>query len=153
MVSAKITAKGLKEAQAKLRQVATDMHGQPMQDGMEKAAMLVTRSARIKAPVDTGRLRASIVPEVRVQGKDVVGVIGSNVVYAPFVELGTKPHFPPIASLEVWARRHGMNAYVVARAIAKKGTAAHPYLQPAFDENRSAIEVILGKTVSGILNK
>jgi HK97 gp10 family phage protein len=153
MISFKVKAKGLKESQEKLRQVARDMHGQPMQDGMEKAALMVTRSARIKAPVDTGRLRSSIMPEVRVKGTEVQGVIGSNVTYAPFVELGTKPHFPPIEAVAVWAARHGMSAYAVALAIARRGTKAHPYLQPAFDENRSAIEAILGRTVQGILNK
>ena len=42
--------------------------------------------AKQKCPVDTGRLRNSITHQQ--EGKRTVA-IGSNVVYAPFVELGT----------------------------------------------------------------
>ena len=43
--------------------------------------------AKETVPVDTGRLKNSITHEVEGDGRAVV--IGSNVEYAPFVELGT----------------------------------------------------------------
>jgi len=92
MATAAIRAeiKGLKEVQAKMEQLARDVGGTPMRDAMRTATLLVVRDAKINAPVDTGRLRASIVPEVRTLTGTVQGIVGSNVVYAPFQELGTK---------------------------------------------------------------
>lgn len=39
--------------------------------------------------VDTGRLRASITHEVRKEGDQIVGLVGTNVEYAPHLEFGT----------------------------------------------------------------
>ena len=44
--------------------------------------------AKKYCPVDTGRLRNSITHQVESNGKAVI--IGTNVEYAPFVELGTR---------------------------------------------------------------
>ena len=92
MATAAIRAeiRGLKEVQHKMEQLARDVGGTPMRDAMRTATLLVVRDAKINAPVDTGRLRASIVPEVRTLTGTVQGIVGSNVVYAPFQELGTK---------------------------------------------------------------
>ena len=129
-----IEVKGLIEAQRKIAQAAADLHGRPMVDAMRDATLMVTRYARQDAPVDTGRLRASITPDVRVQDQTIIGVVGSNVAYAPFMELGTRPHWVPAGALDVWARRHGMTAFVVARAIARRGLAARRFLQGAVEK-------------------
>jgi HK97 gp10 family phage protein len=107
--------------------------------GMKRGVLRVQRSARQSAPVDTGRLRASIAYVVRVLANGVRGIVGSAVEYAPFVEFGTRPHWPPIAALETWARRHGTSAFVVARAIAQRGTEARNYLRDALKENASKV--------------
>ena len=72
---------------------------------MRQATTIVTRDARLNAPVDTGRLRASIIPSVRSSSFGTVGVVGSNVEYAPYQELGTQPFWPPVAALETRTRR------------------------------------------------
>lgn len=47
-------------------------------------------SAAIRAcPVDTGRLRSSITHDVGQDERGLVGRVGSDVVYAPYVEFGT----------------------------------------------------------------
>lgn len=56
-----------------------------LRSGMEKAAKYVEGEAKKNCPVDTGRLRASI--NSKVEG-EVVGIIGTTVEYASFVELG-----------------------------------------------------------------
>ena len=81
---------GLKETQAKMEQVVRDVGGTPMRDAMRTATLLVVREAKLNSPVVTGRVRASITPEVRMMTKTVQGIVGSNVVYAPFQELGTR---------------------------------------------------------------
>lgn len=96
--------------------------------GLGKGMTVVANQVREETPADTGLLRASINTGegngVRQMGNDLVGVVGSNKSYAPFVENGTRPHFPPPLALAGWAERVGANPFAVARAIAKKGTKA-----------------------------
>ena len=60
----------------------------PIADFLKKSMNYVIGSAMEKAPVDTGRLRASIPLSSEV--RETEATIGSNVVYAPYVEFGTK---------------------------------------------------------------
>ena len=59
-----------------------------LEKNMEKACLIVERDAKINAPVDTGRLRASITHEVEVT-EEITGRVGTNVKYAPYQEFGT----------------------------------------------------------------
>ena len=77
---------------------------------LSKAALLVERSAKQFVPVQTGTLKRSITHEFR--GKHTVAV-GSNVEYAPYVELGTSK------------------------------MTAKPYLRPALEANRKEIRKLL----------
>lgn len=151
-----ITVRGLIETQRNLEQAAADIHGQPMMDAMHKATLIVEADAKRNAPVDTGRLRASIVSEVRVESsaaKTVQGVVGSNVSYAAAMELGSRPHWPPIGAIQTWADRHGLSAFLVARAISRHGTKPRLYLQRALDSNRTRIVDLLGEGVRTIVAK
>lgn len=118
---------------------------------MQKATLGVTRDAKKNAPVDTGRLRASITPSVQIKQATVEGVVGSNVVYAPTMEYGHKPYWPNVSELEVWARRHGTTAYAVAKAIAKHGIKARLFLQRAVESNAKLIfEAIRDEVYKGL---
>lgn len=155
MTTTQIEVRGLEEAQAKAEQVALDLRGPPFVQAMRDATLIVSATAKRTgyAPVDTGRLRASITPEVRQHGPTVQGVVGSNVVYAPYMELGTRPHFPPLQALEPWARRHGMKAWHVALSIARKGTKARRYLRRALEDNAAKIFNKIGRAVNKIVVK
>jgi len=66
-----------------------------LRQAMLESLQIVGSQAKLNAPVDTGRLRASIgaktmegVHEVRGIGADVVGRIGTRVKYAPYQEIG-----------------------------------------------------------------
>jgi len=147
--------KGLRETTEKMEQTVRDLRGEPMLEGMRDATLLVQGTARTLVPVDTGRLRSSIMPEVRSEGLtgSVVGVVGSSVDYAPYVELGTRPHWPPLAALEVWAARHGTTARAVAMAIARRGTKAYKYLQGGMEQNEAKIIALIGDVVGKIVEK
>ena len=153
MATVDLEVRGLIKTQRNLEGIVRDLHGAPMLNAMRTATLIVQRDAKINAPVDTGRLRASITPEVRLDGDTVQGVVGSNVVYAPFLEMGTRPHFPPLAALQVWASRHGTSAFLVARAIARRGTKAHKFLTRAFEDNRQRIIDTLERGVNGIVER
>lgn len=56
---------------------------------MKKACLVVETQAKQDCPVDMGILRASITSEVEVTGGEIVGRIGSNEEYAPYVHNGT----------------------------------------------------------------
>ena len=56
---------------------------------LQRRALQVERAAIRGCPVDTGRLRSSIANEIGQDGEGLVAVIGTNVEYAPYVELGT----------------------------------------------------------------
>ena len=154
-----VQVQGLIETQRNIERAIADLHGPPMLDGMRDATLIVERRAKQNAPVDTGRLRASITPEIRAEGEAVLGVVGSNVKYAPFMELGTRPHFPPPAALVPWVhRKFGLSggaayrvAFLVARKISERGLAPRRYLQKAFDDNQTQIELRIGRAVSEIV--
>ncbi|KKL61386.1 hypothetical protein LCGC14_2195790 [marine sediment metagenome] len=55
------------------------------QKGLAQATLLVERRAKEMCPVDTGTLKRSITHEI---GTDNA-IVGTNVEYAPFIELGT----------------------------------------------------------------
>lgn len=68
---------------------------------LEKIGLLAENYAERKCPVDTGNLRGSITHEVDTADNAVY--IGTNVEYAPYVELGTsrqeaQPFLRPAAS-------------------------------------------------------
>ena len=94
-----------------------------------RAGAHIAGEVRLRTPVDTGRLRSSVTHDL--DGSPVHTVrIGSNVEYAPHVEEGSRPHWPPMAALQPWARRHGFpagrsGAFLVARAISRRGTRGH----------------------------
>ncbi|MGK2948989.1 MAG: HK97-gp10 family putative phage morphogenesis protein [Acidimicrobiales bacterium] len=61
----------------------------PVGKAVLRTSLQVERRAKQGAPVDTGRLRSSVTHAVEKRGREIVGVVGTNVVYAPYVELGT----------------------------------------------------------------
>lgn len=97
----------------------------------EIAARQVVARAKILAPVDTGRLRASI----RVERRSFFGLrqrwtIGSDVEYAPMVNDGTRPHI--IRPRRAKALKFKVGGKVVfARIVHHPGTRANPFLDRA----------------------
>ena len=97
---------------------------------------------------DLGNLANSILVDRSSDGSIVE--IGPTAPYGPYVELGTKPHFPPPDALEGWAKRHGFDsAWPICKAIAERGLPENPYLWPAF----LAVEGKYFKRLKGILGK
>jgi phage gpG-like protein len=149
-VSVDIEVRGLLEVQRNLTRIAEELSGAPMVQAMQEAALYVTADARRLAPVDTGRLRASIIPDVRMMTNEVVGVVGSNVVYAPYMEFGTRPHWAPPGALSTWARRHGRTEFYIRSLIATRGLKPRKYLQGGFEANKTRIVARIERAVGEI---
>lgn len=78
---------------------------------LEKIGLLAENYAEKKCPVDTGNLRGSITHEIDTSDNAVY--IGTNVEYAPHVELGTscqkaQPFLRPAASEHGTQYRHAL---------------------------------------------
>ena len=99
---------------------------------MTQSLLLVEADARRNVRHDTRRLMNSITHQQSWRGRSLTGWVGPSLRYGLYVERGTRPHWPPIAPLRGWARRHGVNPFAVQRAIARRGTKARPFLVPAY---------------------
>ncbi|MFD3535242.1 HK97 gp10 family phage protein [Streptomyces sp. NPDC058664] len=97
----------------------------------EIAARQVVARAKVLAPVDTGRLRASI----RVERRSILGLrqrwtVGSDVEYAPWVNDGTRPHIiRPRRGKALKFKMGGRTVY--AAVVHHPGTRARPFLDRA----------------------
>lgn len=85
-----------------------------------------------------GTLRNSITH--RVEGE--VLKLGSNVEYAPYVELGTGPHFTPPPEWEKFTTERGSG---VGRAYVKP----RPYIRPAIEDHRGEYKSIAERELQG----
>ena len=85
-----------------------------------------------------GTLRDSITHAVN---GDVLSV-GSNVEYAPYVELGTGPHFEPPPDWETFTSKRGSG---VGRGYVKP----RRYLQPAIEEHAGEYKTIAENELKG----
>lgn len=97
---------------------------------VERTRIDVQNEARRRAPVDTGRLRSSIVSRSEGSGRSIGYVIGTNVNYAAAVEYGTAPH------VIVPRNRKALYWPGAAHPVAKvnhPGTRAQPFLRPAIE--------------------
>lgn len=134
MTELSIRIEGLEELEALFAGSERIVH-EELDRAMQRSTQRVRADVQRGTPVDTGRLRSSITQEIQGRGAELRGVVGTNVKYAPFVEYGTRPHWPPVSALEVWARRHGTTAWAVARGIARRGTKARRMFERAFEKN------------------
>lgn len=101
-----------------------------------------------RTPTYLGTLRDSIIGAVEVlPGLAVQGRVGTPLAYAVAVELGTKPHMPPVEPLINWARQKlgvtGKEAeragWAVARKIAARGTEGHFMFTDTWNANQAQI--------------
>lgn len=112
---------------------APDIARDEMLSAVTEVDLMMEAEAKENTPVGVGGgggLRGSIFSQERSIGNSVIGVTGSPLPYAVAVELGTKPHMPPVEPLKDWVRQKlrvderevGHVAFLIARKIASKGT-------------------------------
>lgn len=149
----KIDLEGFAELDAAWRK-APDIVREEMTAAMWQAELLLEREVKDKTPVGVGAgggLRGSIAAQQpEVSSDAVLGVVGTAMAHAVPVEIGTRPHFPPVQPLEDWViaklgvpekEAHGV-ALLVARKIAARGTLAVGMFHRAFNEQRGRTEAI-----------
>ena len=143
-----IYVEGLDELLRKMDSLPAEMQRKCFK-AMQSASLDIIADAksnlRVNRSVVTGNLRASGKVQ-KVDDKTLdVGFFSSDVEnkgYARYVEYGRKPgKMPPPDILEAWAYKKfrlshkdaRSAAWALARSIAKKGTKAQPYFEPAVE--------------------
>lgn len=125
---------------------------------LSRGAHEVAREAMSRAPKAfsalTNSINASRVSPLHYR-------VSPGVNYAPYVEDGTRPHFPNPASLQPWVERvlglrdkaARTTAYLVARAISRRDTRAQPYMRPAAEAKESRVMQLLREGVDAGLRE
>lgn len=116
--------------------------GEKLEKALERACLLVERSAKQKAQVGrgTGDLARSIKSEVR----NLEGIIYTNLEYAPYVEYGTG----------IFAEEGGRTdvpwTYCDEKGEWHTTSGRHPapFMRPALDENREEILRLLREGIT-----
>jgi hypothetical protein len=162
LIGFEIEVKGLDE-QLRALQYFPQTAQARLEQGMRKGMALVEREAKREAPVGvTGELRASISHDITyAMGLDVRGVVGASAPHAAAVEMGAKPHFPPVSNIAYWVDRKlrvkdGMEIYgaalAIARKIAKTGGRKQPFLMPGYEKHKDDVVRFLQDSAVQALN-
>lgn len=132
-----------------------------LRKGMIQAMILAVRTARSpylrgKAlQKRTGRLINSIQPQVEIRGDQVVGSIGTNVVYGRVHELGFRG--PVRIGEHARTIRQAFGRAIAPRQVTVRAHTrqvdfpARPFLRPAIEDSLGRIERILAKAIEEAL--
>lgn len=124
-----VEVKGVDELIVKLNNMADESK---IQQQLGIACALVERSAKMKAPKDTGALRRSITSKV----DGLTGIVFTPLEYAPFVEVGTGLFAENGAGRKdvPWNYQDDKGEWHSTR-----GQKPQPFMRPALNENRTEI--------------
>lgn len=125
--------------------------------GLRRSALVIQRRARANAPKATSELTQSIL--LRRPGP-LQQLIQANAEHARAVEEGRDPGgpMPPTQSIRDWMTARGIAtdageaqqervAFLIARKIAREGTEAQPFMEPALTESSSELDRIMRDSV------
>ena len=116
---------------------------QQIQRAVGKACALVERTAKQKAPKDTGALRRSITSEVEREGNEMVGTVFTPLEFAPYVEFGTGLFAESGGRSDVpWCYQDDKGEW-----HSTSGQKPQPFMRPALNENREQIKRILKEAI------
>lgn len=106
-----------------------------LRNAMGRAMAIVERSAKEKAPKDTGALRRSITSEIGYEGGELVGTVFTPLEYAPYVEYGTGLFAEKGGRKDVpWCYQDDKGEWHTT-----SGQKPQPFMRPALNENREEI--------------
>lgn len=131
---------------------APELVEQELLVSMTEATMLLERDVKERMPRVSGMTAGSVTSDAFATSAGVLGVVGSALPVAAFLELGTKPHMPPVAALVPWVRaamgivdlqEAERVAFLVARKIGRYGTKPKKHFESALRENEAQIRQII----------
>ena len=131
-MSAEIKIEGLDEILYKLGKISSNAN---IEEALGTCCAVVEKSAKQKAPKDTGALRRSITSKV--EGNQ--GIIFTPLEYAPYVEYGTGLFAESGGRKDVpWNYQDDDGEW-----HSTSGQKPQPFMRPALEENKQLIKQIL----------
>ena len=131
-MSAEIKFEGLDEVLYKLGKISSDAN---IEEALGTCCAVVEKSAKQKAPKDTGALRRSISSKV----EDNQGIVFTPLEYAPYVEYGTGLFAESGGRKDVpWNYQDDEGKW-----HSTSGQKPQPFMRPALEENKTLIKQIL----------
>lgn len=150
---------GLDKLLKKLEALNGDVN-EALKQGILAGSLLVEKDAKLNVKTSTGVLRESINHEIVTGEKSIVGTIGTNLKYAPYVELGTGPvgeaNKPEVASKKNITYRNTPWVYYseeMQSFFTTSGQAGKPYLYPALTNNAEEINKLVKDAVMNAIRK
>lgn len=115
-----------------------------LEQALGKACAIIERSAKEKAPKDTGELRRSIASRVEQTSNGIQGVVFTPLEYAPYVEYGTGLFAESGGRKDVpWNYQDDKGEW-----HRTSGQHPQPFMRPALNENREQIARIIKEALS-----
>ena len=131
-MSAEIKFEGLDEVLYKLDKISSNAN---IEEALGTCCAVVEKSAKQKAPKDTGALRRSITSKV--EGNQ--GIVFTPLEYAPYVEYGTGLFAESGGRKDVpWNYQDDEGKW-----HSTSGQKPQPFMRPALEENKQLIKQIL----------
>lgn len=135
---------------AALWQRAPEITRTEMLATMRDADALIQGEVMRELPAGAGGaagLRGSVFRDEQVLADTVIGLVATDRPYAPFVELGTQPHMPPIQPLIDWVRAKTgergddarSHAFAIAHTIRVRGTKPQPVWRATYERLQGEI--------------
>lgn len=141
-----------------------ELYGANVMAAMLETGLLLEREAKMIAPVGVfgaAGYRGSIAALVPyMDGDTLIGGLGTSCPYAEPVELGTRPHFPPVQPIADWVRaKLGETdpgaarsiAFCIARKIAAQGTEGQHVFKRARETSKDRIQAAFDGAVERTL--
>lgn len=132
-----------------------------LETAMGNAVLYLQRETQERTPTAMGTLRQSFIAGVDVVAllDSVFGTVGSPLPYAMPVEMGTKPHYPPLEPLITWAEvKLGLEgdeaesaALGIQRKIGRFGTPGHGMARYALIDGQSTIAMEFAEAAERIV--
>lgn len=149
------------EQLAALYAQAPELVQREMQTAMNASLAKVHYEVAERTPVGVGfggHLAGTLSTEITQLDANTIGMVGTNKPYAEAVELGTKPHMPPIAPLVDWAEavlglEYGdalAAAWGIAIMIKRFGTEGKFMFRDGFDASETFIRAQFKEAVAQI---
>ena len=114
------------------------------------------RLIKVNDSYASGELYESM--EITVTARGLAIYVASTSHYAPYVEYGTRPHFPPLDAIRRWCALKGIPiaaAFPIAKKISERGTPAQPFMRPALKAGQrnhlARLRALISRGVKGEL--
>ena len=130
---------------------------------LTEALLLLEREIVERTPRGAGpiHLADTIHSDASAKGQRVSGIVGTPAQYGEPVEFGTRPHWPPKGPVQHWVERvlgitgreAASVAFLICRAIAKRGTKGAHMFETGWMDAESRVMSILDEIPEEIIRR